>query len=508
MKVLLTTLNSKYVHSNLALKYLYNSVDNGKVTLDLQEYTINQTEDHVFTEILRQAYDLICFSCYIWNVEQTVYLAENLKKANPALMILMGGPEVSHDAHAFLTRYPFVDMVIAGEGEVPFSQLMNTLTAAQDSAEESLSAIKGLSFRVDGEIRVNPAGSPPDFEAIPFPYINFLPEADKVVYYESSRGCPFRCSYCLSALDKNVRGLSLERVKSDLSYFIYKKVKQVKFIDRTFNWNKERCLEIFRYLMDNDNGITNFHFEMCGDLMDEELLNTLGQARDGLFQFELGVQSTNADALAACHRNDNFSRLAENVRALRKRDNIHLHLDLIAGLPYETYDSFRKSFNDVYLLAPHNLQLGFLKVIKGAPIRNQMAEHGFVVREKAPYEIISNKYMSALSLVRLKKIENVLDLYYNRGGFAKTLDFAITHFAESPFDFYEELADFYYLKGFQHRSHKKEDLYRIFLLYAAWKEKYLPGAAAEVQALLKEDMDNTLNPEAVKKFERKGWEIL
>lgn len=503
MKVLLTTLNSKYVHSNLALKYLYSSVENRKVTLDLQEYTINHPEDHVFTEILRKEYDMVCFSCYIWNVEQTVYLAENLKKADPSLVILMGGPEVCHDAYAFLARYPFVDMVISGEGEVPFGQLMDALTA-----EAHLGSIKGLSFRQEGEIQMNPTAEPPDFETIPFPYLNFSPEADKVVYYESSRGCPFRCSYCLSALDKNVRGLSLERVKSDLSYFIYKRVKQVKFIDRTFNWNKVRCLEIFRYLMDNDNGVTNFHFEMCGDLMDEELLDTLGHARDGLFQFEIGVQSTNTDALAACSRNDNFSRLAENVRALRKRDNIHLHLDLIAGLPYETYDSFRKSFNDVYLLAPHNLQLGFLKVIKGAPIRNEMAEHGFIVREKAPYEIISNKYMSALSLVRLKKIENVLDLYYNRGGFEKTLDFAITHFAESPFDFYEELADYYYLKGFQHKSHKKEDLYRIFLLYAGWKEKYRPNTEAEVQALLKEDMDNTLNPEAVKKFERKGWEIL
>lgn len=504
MRVLLTTLNSKYVHSNLALKYLYGSVETSSVNLDLQEFTINNPEGYVFTEILRKDYDMVCFSCYIWNIEKVLYLAENLKKANPKLLILMGGPEVSYDTYLFLDEYDFVDIIISGEGEDPFSQLMDALT----SEAPDLSNVNGLSYRDGQQIIINPEGKTKEFDTIAFPYLNFLPEEDKVLYYESSRGCPFRCSYCLSSIDKSVRGLSMERVKSDLSYFIYKRVKQVKFIDRTFNWNNSRSLEIIKYLIDNDNGITNFHFEMCGDLISEELLDTLKYARKGLLQFEIGVQSTNEEALTACNRSSNFLKLAENVIAIHRLGNIHLHLDLIAGLPYEDYDSFRKSFNDVYLLGPDNLQLGFLKLIKGTPISEQVEEHGFVVRGKAPYELISSKYISALSLVRLKKIENVLDLYYNRSGFRKTLEYAIENFAQSPFDFYEEFADYYYLKGFQHKSHKKEDLYRIFLLYAAWKERYIPEAKAKIKELLKVDMDKTLNPDAIKKFERKGWDIL
>ena len=262
-----------------------------------------------------------------------------------------------------------------------------------------------------------------------------------------------------------------------------------------------------RYLILSDNGTTNFHFELCGDLIDEEMIRLLGAARPGLFQFEIGVQSTNERSLRACNRSADFQKLAENVKRLREPDNIHLHLDLIAGLPYEDYPSFRKSFNDVYSLKGHQLQLGFLKLIKGAPIRDQAEEHGYVYRSKPPYEIISSKYISADALIRLKKIENLLDLYYNRGGFRRTLEFATESSAETPFDFFEELADYYYLKGFQHKSHKKEDLYRIFYLYAGWKERFVPEIREKIKALLIEDMQNTLNPEAIKKFERKGWEI-
>ena len=328
------------------------------------------------------------------------------------------------------------------------------------------------------------------------------------MYYESSRGCPHHCSYCLSSIDKKVRALSMERVKSDLSYFIFKRVKQVKFIDRTFNFDTRRCLEIIRYLIISDNGVTNFHLELCGDLIDEEMMRALREARPGLFQFEIGVQSTNERVLSACSRSTDFAKLSENVSRLKKMGNIHLHLDLIAGLPYEDYESFRESFNDVYSMGAHQLQLGFLKILKGAPIRDQVEEHGFVYREKAPYEIISSKYISSLDLIRLKKIENLLDLYYNRGGFEETVSFAVQNLAESPFDFYEELADYYYLKGFQHKSHKKEDLYRIFLQYAGWKERYIPDINQKIKELLIRDMEKTLNSEAVKKFERKGWDIL
>lgn len=504
MKILLTTLNSKYVHSNLALKYLYASAEKSRRSIDLLEFTINNEEDYIFTELLRKSYDVICFSCYIWNVEKTLYLAENVKKARPETRILLGGPEVSYDVVPFMSQHKFIDFIISGEGEAAFSEIAEALLSDNPEFEK----IRGLTYRQDGKIYVNPTAPPLRFEAIPFPYLSLVCEEDKIMYYESSRGCPFRCSYCLSSLERTVRTLSMERVKSDLSYFIYKKVKQVKFIDRTFNWDRQRCLEIMKYLISSDNGVTNFHFEMCGDLIDEPLLELLRDARPGLFQFEIGVQSTNEQALAACNRNSDFPRLAMNVRRLRALENIHIHLDLIAGLPYEDYSSFRKSFNEVYPLRGHNLQLGFLKLIKGAPIRDQAEEHGYIYRSKAPYEIISNKYLSSSSLIRLKKIENLLDLYYNRGGFQRTVDFAIENLTESPFDFYEELADYFYLKGFQHRSHKKEDLYRIFLLYAGWKERFTPNIKEKIKELLTLDMTDTLNPDAIKKFERKGWEIL
>lgn len=504
MKILLTTLNSKYVHSNLALKYLYASAEKSRNSIDILEFTINNDEDYIFTELLRKSYDVICFSCYIWNVDKTLCLAENLKKARPDLKILLGGPEVSYDVIPFMSQHKFIDFIISGEGEASFSELAENLLADTREFEK----IRGLTYRLDGKIYVNPPAPLLQFESVPFPYLSLVCEEDKVMYYESSRGCPFQCSYCLSSVDRRVRTLSLERVKSDLSYFIYKKVRQVKFIDRTFNWDRGRCCEIMKYLMSSDNGETNFHFELCGDLLDEELLQLLSAARPGLFQFEIGVQSTNESALHACSRKSNFPKLAENVKRLVEMGNIHIHLDLIAGLPHEDYESFRKSFNDVYDLKGHHLQLGFLKLIKGAPIRNQIEEHEYVYRGQAPYEIISNKYISALALVRLKKIENILDLYYNRKGFQRTLDYAAANLAESPFDFYEELSDYYYLKGFQHKSHKKEDLYRIFLLYAGWKERFIPNIKESIKELLVLDMEDTLNPDAIKKFERKGWEIL
>ncbi|MDD2189426.1 MAG: DUF4080 domain-containing protein [Eubacteriales bacterium] len=502
MKILLTTLNSKYVHSNLTLKYLFACAERNRDSIDIREFTINNEEDYIFTELLRKGYDVICFSCYIWNIEKVLYLAENIKKAKPEIKILLGGPEVSFDVVPLMIQHKFIDFIISGEGEAPFSELTEMLI----SGEQELDKIAGLTYRRGGKIYVNPAAPPLNFESVPFPYLNLVCEEDKVLYYESSRGCPYNCSYCLSSLERKVRALSMERVKSDLSYFIYKRVQQVKFIDRTFNWNRERCLEIMQYLIMGDNGVTNFHFELCGDLIDDDMIQLLGTVRPGLLQFEIGVQSTNESALSACGRSSEFEKLAENVKRLREPGNIHIHLDLIAGLPYEDYTSFRKSFNDVYVLKMHQLQLGFLKLLKGAPIREQSEEHGYIYRSKPPYEVISSKYMTADDFIRLKQIENLLNLYYNREGFSLTLEFAIENFAMTPFDFYEEFADYYYSKGFQHKSHKKEDLYRIFYLYAGWKEQLIPEIKGKIKKLLMKDMQNTLNSDAIKKFERKGWE--
>ncbi|MBR5315489.1 MAG: DUF4080 domain-containing protein [Firmicutes bacterium] len=346
-----------------------------------------------------------------------------------------------------------------------------------------------------------------DMEAVPFPYDGNSMEQDKVIYYESSRGCPYRCSYCLSSLDKKIRVLPLERVKEELSFFLEQKVKQVKFIDRTFNFDKDRAYAIWNHLMDHDNGVTNFHFEICGEILDDRLFDLLGQARDGLFQFEIGIQSANGEALEAVDRKDNVDAIFANVKRLIALGNIHIHVDLIAGLPFEGYDSFGESFNRVYKLGADNLQLGFLKLLKGTKVRQQLDEHGFVFRDKAPYEIISNKYLSALELMKLKMIENVLDLFSNKGGFAQTVAYLERKIAKSPFDLYDQIATCFYESGYQHRSYKKDDLYRILLKFAENHHLVDSEMAEEVRFLLMADLEATMNADTVKKFHKKGWDI-
>ena len=497
MKILLTTLNSKYVHSNLALKYLYAVAQPWASHMELKEYTINNTSDYVFGELIRGEYDVICFSCYIWNIRQICDLAENIKRARPDTIIALGGPEVSFETEAFLNEHPWADFILMGEGEEIFRQWMEQLF----SDEPNFGEVNGLAWKGG----VNPPATTLPMDEIPFPYEYLPAEDDKVLYYESSRGCPFRCAYCLSSVDKTIRALPLERVKRELSYFIYKKVKQVKFIDRTFNYDLERSKEIFRYLIERDNGVTNFHFEICGDLIDDEMLEILKTARKGLFQFEIGVQSTNRQVLKNCGRGGDFGKLAWTVEAIRDMGNIHLHLDLIAGLPGEDLKSFRTSFNDVYRLKPDALQLGFLKVLKGSPMMAMAEEFGIVWRRQAPYETLFTTEIGADELVHLKMVEELLDLYWNRGGFAHTVNFMTDVEFDEPFDFYEAFAIYYFGEGHHHKSHKKEDLYRIFDAFGAALDD---GEIKEdVRALLKKDMAETLNPEAIKKFEKKGWEL-
>lgn len=498
MKVLLTTLNSKYVHSNLALKYLYMAGCEAGCQLELREFTINNSRDYIFSELVMGAYDAVCFSCYIWNIQKTLELAEDLKKAKPRLRILVGGPEVSYDSRAFMDNHQFVDFLIAGEGENAFKAWCQAFEKGG-----SFDGIEGLFFRSNGNIKGDALSRPAEFETLPFPYDAFSCEKDKVIYYESSRGCPFNCSYCISSIDRSVRHLPLSRVKEELSCFLHSKVKQVKFLDRTFNWNRKRSFEIFRYLMEEDRGETNFHFEICADLVDDETLCLLKKARKGLFQFEIGIQSVHEKSLEAVSRSSHISRVLDNVRKLVELGNIHIHTDLIAGLPFEDYDTFGRSFNKVYQLGAENLQLGFLKLLKGTAIRKQADQYEYVFMKEAPYQIISNQFISAEQICRLKQIEEVLDLYHNRGGFESSLKFAVSHMAVSAFAFYENFSDFYYKKGFQHRSHKKEDLYRIFYEFGC-----SAGAGDTLLELLERDLEQTMNFDAVKKFKRKGWSIL
>lgn len=526
MKILLAALNAKYVHSNLALRYLYETGRRAGLSADqltLQEFTINNEAGYIYGEILRGGCDLVCFSCYIWNIRQIRELASDLKKARPDLVILLGGPEVSYESAAFLTENPYVDGILRGEGEAAFGQLCQRLlagvAASPDDGSEPGAAgllikgcLPGLSSLVwrDGVlIRDNGPGETQEMAAVPFPYFHLPPAADKVVYYEASRGCPYRCSYCLSSLEKTIRPLPLDRTLSELSWFLERQVRQVKFIDRTFNFDRERAKAIWQFLMDHDNGITNFHFEICAELLDDSCLAVIAAARQGLFQFEIGIQSCNGQTLEMVDRSGDVNRVLENVRKLVKLGNSHIHTDLIAGLPYEDYESFGRSFDMVYALGAENLQLGFLKLLKGTKIRRQAEKYGYIWRDYAPYQVIATRWLTALELEQLSRIETVLELYHNKGGFSRTLALLIGEaFGGSAFGFYEALGEFFYESGFQHRSHRKEDLYRILLLFAesltpedpdVWKER--------ARHPLMEDLEETMNFDAVKKFYKKGWEL-
>ncbi|MBQ9961079.1 MAG: DUF4080 domain-containing protein [Firmicutes bacterium] len=498
MKILLTTLNSQYVHSNPALKYLYTVTADTSADIDIREFTINNETSYIYGEILRANYDIVCFSCYIWNIEQIKALASDLKKAKPNMLICLGGPEVSFDAHIFVADNKWVDMILCGEGEYPFFRLCQVLR----DPELPLNTVPGLVYKAGGKIYVNPQIEPMDFNCIPFLYSILECEQDKVVYYESTRGCPFKCAYCLSSIDKSIRALSLDRVKADLGYFLYKKVMQVKFIDRTFNYDVDRAYEIFKYLIDNDNGVTNFHFEICGDLLTKNTLKLLETARKGLFQFEIGIQSANPETLYEINRKENIYPILYNVEKLMAMGNIHIHVDLIAGLPYETYELFGRSFDKVYNLGADAFQMGFLKVLKGTPLHQRSEAYGLVYREKAPYEIISNRWITADELARLKRIEKMLDIYYNRHGFENSLALLLEKLDVSPFKLFEMLAEFYYEGGYQHKNRKKEEQYRILLKFA---QKHID--ADEAEKILEKDLAETLNPEEVKRFLKKGWEI-
>lgn len=479
MKVLLTTLNSKHVHTSLALRYLYSYCKASFPQLTLREFTINQDPDYVLGEIYQGNYHIACFSCYIWNIQATLKLITNLKKVKPDLIIVLGGPEVSFDPLEILKANPAVDYIIQGEGEITFKELLTYLLRGEGQKEE----IAGLAYREGREIKITaarPLINPLD--QIPYPYEGELENIkDKIIYYESSRGCPFGCSYCLSSTLKGVRYFSLERVKKDLQYFLEAQVKQVKFVDRTFNAKKSHYLEIMRFLQEHDNGYTNFHFEITADLLDQETLDFLAQVREGLFQFEIGVQTTNPEALKAVRRPVNFDKLKEAVKKLAGFKNIHLHLDLIAGLPHEDYVSFKKSFNDVYALKPHHLQLGFLKLLKGSPIREEAQVHGYIYKEEPPYEVLANNYLSYQELLRLKRMEELLERYYNTGHFLYALEYLMANFYPEPAQFYEDLSCFWEKQGLHHAAHSTTELYALLLKF--YEQKNFPNQEVFAEVL-------------------------
>lgn len=511
MKILLTTLNSQYVHTSPALKYLYTVLQDTPDEVTIREFTINNEYSHIYGELVRANCDMVCFSCYIWNIELIKALAADLKKARPDLVICLGGPEVSFEGHVFAVENPWVDFIICGEGEYSLYRLCEVLRRRSpfyDGREVTsglaLDTVPGLIYRKGGKVYVNQQIEPMDLNSIPFMYSVLECETDRVVYYESSRGCPFRCSYCMSSVEKSVRPLDMARVKRELKYFIHKKAMQVKFIDRTFNYDPARAYEIIEFIIENDNGVTNFHFEICADLMTDELTELLSQARKGLIQLEIGIQSANAETLRAVNRKENVYPVLYNTEKLIRAGNIHIHVDLIAGLPYETYDQFAMSFDKVYRLGADAFQMGFLKVLKGTEMARMSMQYGMVYQDRAPYEIISNRWISSSQMVRLKSIEKMLNIYYNRSGFTNSLEYLMNTCKLKPFEFFEKLADFYYDAGYHNINRKKEEQYRILRKFSS---EILGEEKSKIEKILEKDLKSAFNDEEVRRFLKKGWEI-
>lgn len=465
MKVLLTAVNAKYIHSNLAI-YSMKAYAEQKgcpgAEIQLAEYTINQQQDGILRGIYEKKPDLLCFSCYIWNISFVRELIRDVKKILPKTRIWVGGPEVSYDAEDFLKEMPQVTGVICGEGEETFAEVVRTYAQWEKQEQEpgKLADVPGIVYR-DGEKLVFTGNRDIlNMDELVFPYENLSLFEHKIIYYESSRGCPFSCSYCLSSIDKKLRFRSVFLVKKELQFFLDHQVPQVKFVDRTFNCKKEHAMEIWKYIKEHDNGITNFHFEIAADLLTEEEIGLIAAMRPGLIQLEIGVQSTNERTLQEIRRKTSFQEICKKVRAVAEGENVHQHLDLIAGLPYEDYKSFQKSFCDVYALRPQQLQLGFLKVLKGAYMEEMADVYGCVYKSKEPYEVLKTKWLTYGEISRLKGIEEMTEVYYNSGQFFYTLKVLEKEFPDA-FTMYEELADFYARKGYFTVSHARISRYEI-----------------------------------------------
>ncbi len=481
MNILLTAVNAKYIHSNPAVYSLraYAKKHLGSaspVSIGVAEYTINHRTEDILASVYEQEPDVLCFSCYIWNIGCVTELAREFHKLCPHVPIWVGGPEVSYDAEAFLREHEEVTGVMAGEGEQTFFELCEYYTGIRTG----LDAIRGIFFRRKDKIVKTGGREALVMDELPFYYKDDTDFEHRIIYYESGRGCPFSCSYCLSSLDKTLRFRSLNLVREELSFFLEQNVPQVKFVDRTFNCRHDRTEEIWRFLLENDNGVTNFHFEIAADLLTEEEFLLLEQMRPGQVQLEIGVQSANMATLAEVERKTDLKRLADAVRRIRRGKNIHVHLDLIAGLPYEDYESFAASFNKVYALRPDQLQLGFLKVLKGSGMRARAEKYGLLYRDTPPYEVLRTDWLDYPEIIRLKRAEEMLEVCYNSGQYEMTERILAPRF-QSAFAFYESLGLFYEERGYFAVSHSRLRRAEILLEFTA---EYAP----EVMEVIRESL--------------------
>ena len=487
MKILLTAINSKYIHSNLAVyalkAYALKQDTPEDVEIEIAEYTINQQLDHIMMDIYERKPDVLCLSCYIWNLSYVERLAEEIKKLRRDMPIWVGGPEVSYDSADVLKRLPSVTGVMKGEGEETFAELIR-LYEEKRADERALAGIKGITFRKDnGEIAENEWRMPMDLSKVPFVYEDMAEFEHKIIYYETSRGCPFSCSYCLSSIDKRLRFRSLDLVFNELQFFLDHKVPQVKFVDRTFNCKHDHAMAIWKYIQEHDNGITNFHFEVAADLLNDEEIRLIRQMRPGLIQLEIGVQSTNTDTIREIRRTMRLEEVREHVARIKEKGNIHQHLDLIAGLPYEDIKSFRKSFDDVYSMRPDQLQLGFLKVLKGSYMQEMQQEYELRYKDEPPYEVLSTKWLPYSDVIELKGIEEMVEIYYNSGQFTHVVEALVENYA-SAYQMYQDLWQYYEEHDYMGIQHRRSARYEIVLDFV--KEKY-PEQADVMRELLTYD---------------------
>lgn len=472
LKILLAACNAKYIHSNLAVYNLKSCSGKYSPNVVIKEYTINQIRDDILKDIYLEQPDVICFSCYIWNISFVKELVPDLKKILPHVDFWAGGPEVSYDAVEFLKKNPAFFGVMVGEGEKTFHELAGYYI---ERKPENLKEIRGVAFHDETKVPdIVHTGwrELMDLSKVPFAYSNLTEFKNRIIYYESSRGCPFSCSYCLSSIDKKLRFRDIELVKKELQFFIDNKVPQVKFVDRTFNCKHDHAMAIWRYITEHDNGITNFHFEISADLLREEELALMKTMRPGLIQLEIGVQSTNPQTIKAIRRTMDFEKLKGIVEQIHSFGNIHQHLDLIVGLPYEGYESFHKSFCDVYALRPEQFQLGFLKVLKGSHMMEMTGEYQILYKDREPYEVLSTAWLTYGEILGLKMVESMVEVYYNSGQFKHTLVFLEQYF-EDPFRMYEALGRFYEKKGYSEISHSRMRRYEILMEFAG-EQKEIP----------------------------------
>lgn len=472
MKILLVGINAKYIHSNPAiysLKAYGEKYTNQEI--EIAEYTINQQKELILRDIFSKRPDMVCFSCYLWNITLVTHLVEELHEIMPRVVLWLGGPEVSYESEKWLKALPMIKGIMLGEGEKTFSMLVSSY---EEGSTYSLEEIAGLHFWQDGELIVTGVREPMDMDELVFPYRDLKDFENRIIYYETSRGCPFSCAYCLSAAEHHLRFRSMDLVKQELSFFIDAKVKQVKLIDRTFNASHRHFWEILQFLKEKDNGVTNFHFEIAGDLLNAKEIALLQSLRPGLVQLEIGVQSTREETLQLIHRKTDMALLKENVEQLKKNGNMHLHLDLIAGLPKESFVSFQNSFNEVYRMGGNELQLGFLKMLRGAPMQDMAEDYGIVCSKTPPYEVLFTDDITYEELVLLKEVEEMLEIYHNSGQFRYGEE-ELLAYEESPFSFYQNLASFYKEKGYPVLMSARQKRYEILLEYRKEKQWKQPG---------------------------------